>query len=51
MDGFYDDSRKRAFMLTCVDLMEAAGVNVVVAGSTVFRAADMAKTIARLRGA
>ena len=29
----------------------SAGVNVVVAGSTVFRAADMAKTIARLRGA
>lgn len=28
----------------------AAGANVIVAGSTVFRAADMAATIARLRG-
>ncbi len=28
----------------------AAGANVIVAGSTVFRSRDMAKTIARLRG-
>lgn len=41
MDGFYDDSRKRAFMLTCVDLMEAAGVNVVE-GFDAFRALMLA---------
>ena len=33
-----------------IDSVLHAGANVIVAGSTVFRAADMAKTIGRLRG-
>lgn len=33
-----------------IDAVLRAGANVIVAGSTVFRAADMAKTIGRLRG-
>ena len=33
-----------------VSAVTAAGVNVIVAGSAVFRSSDMKRTIARLRG-
>ena len=32
------------------DIIRKAGANVLVAGSAVFRAADMAKTMANLKG-